>query len=504
MTQLLSRRRLLGTMSLAAAAGGAAVLAGCAPATLGTPTVPADETPLTTPEAPTTPAATAETPSAAETPAATPAAAAPGTQITTPTTVRVWGFGLDDAFARARVAVFQDLQPNVTLEPVGGTLNTQQLLTAVASGDPPEVINVDRVDTGSWAARNAIDPIDDLVERDAFDLSVFYPFTLDQVRYQGALYGIPQFVSFDLIYMNNAVLQEAGVDPATVDPGNWEQLQQLGEQLHQRDNGNVTRTGFDTKMQDGRIWLWSWSNGVAEPISADGTTSNFDDPGVLEALIWAKETVDLQGGDQARIAFQQTQNFFSAQNPVIIGQTAMTVFEQWLIGVLAFDPELDFATILPRMRNSEEAVTQASGSAFAIPRGVEGAQRDAAWEFIKGMTSTESWVAGASAAVEARRQEGVPYTPSITANRVADEQIWNEIYEPIGPGFDQTVALFPQALEVARFRYSGPVAAEVNDLMLSEVNDALVGAKTPEQALADLDAAVQEVIDQFAEAPGTR
>src|SRR4051794_18868577 len=78
-------------------------------------------------------------------------------------TVRVWGYGLDDARAKARLASLKKSNPNIPVSPVGGDLNPQQLLTAVASGDPPEVVNVDRVETGSWAGRGAIDPIDDLV-----------------------------------------------------------------------------------------------------------------------------------------------------------------------------------------------------------------------------------------------------------------------------------------------------------------------------------------------------
>lgn len=139
-------------------------------------------------------------------------------------------------------------------------------------------------------------------------------------------HGIPQFVNVDLFFMNLDVLAEAGVDPAEVDPGNWEQLTELGAQLHLIENNVLVRTGFDTKVQDGRLRLWSWANG-ADLISEDGTTANFNDPKVVEALTRAKETVDRQGGEQLRAAFAQSQNFFSAQNPVLIGQTAMTLFE---------------------------------------------------------------------------------------------------------------------------------------------------------------------------------
>jgi multiple sugar transport system substrate-binding protein len=410
------------------------------------------------------------------------------------TTLRVWGYGLDDARARARVAVFQQMHPNIILEPVGGALNTQQLLTAVASGDPPEVVNVDRSQTGSWAGRGAIDPLDDLISRDAFDLEQFYPVLISQVTHNSQVYGIPQFVNVDLFFMNLDVLEEEGVDPDSVDPGNWEQLQELGEQLHLMEGEQLVRTGFDTKMQDGRLWLWSWANG-AEPISADGLQANFADPLVIEALAWGVETVNRQGGELARAAFAQTQNFFSPQNPFLIGQTAMTLFEQWLIGVIKVNPDANFRSLLPRIRNSEETLTDATGAAFAIPRGV--AARDAAWSFIQGMTSTEAWIAGEEATKAANEAEGAPYHPTISGNIAADQVAWNELYTGISPSFDQTVALFPEALQAARYRYSGPVAAEIAEMMTAAVNDALQGVKTPEQAMVDLQEQAQQAIDEF-------
>lgn len=447
---------------------------------------------------------TAATSSAASTAAATTASAAKAA-TGAPATVRVWGFGLDDAFAKARLQVFQQASPNITVKPVGGSLNTQQLLTAVASGDPPEVVSFDRTQTGSWAGRNGIDPIDDLVSVSKFDLGQFYPFSVDQVKYQGKLYGVPQFVTCDLLYINNDVLQKAGVDPTTVDPGNWEQLQSLGAKLHVENGGKVTRTGFDTKMQDGRLWYWSWANGDNNLISADGRKAQFTDPKIVEALTWGKATVDMQGGDKARAAFSQTQNFFSAQNPVIIGQIAMTIFEQWLIGVLSYKPDLNFTAMVPRKRHSTDGLTTATGSVFAIPHGIKGNPREGAWSFISGMTSTQAWVDGAKAAAEKSLSvDKKPYTATITGNIQADQQIWTQVYKPISKGFDDAVKLFPELVKVSMYPYSGPVANEVSDALTADVNDALQGAKTPEAALGDLNKKAQSAIDNFAKGPGNR
>jgi multiple sugar transport system substrate-binding protein len=492
----ISRRHLLrgafaiSTVSLAAACGGAN----------NTGQQPADTTGMgaggQSNTAPTEAAATAAAGTGTDAQATTAPAAGTGGDTSASGTVRVWGYGLDDARAQARLAEFNRQYPNVTVEAVGGELNTQQLLTAVASGDPPEVINVDRVQTGSWAGRGALQPIDDLVQRDGFDLNQFYPFTVEQVQYNGQLYGIPQFVNVDLIFMNGDVLEEAGVDPASVDPGNWEAMQALGEQLHQMDGNTLTRTGFDTKVQDGRLWLWSWANGV-NLVEQDGRTMNFNHPKVVETLTWARDTVNRQGGEQARAAFAQAQNFFSAQNPVLIGQTAITVFEQWLIGVMKVNPQANFAAILPRVRNSQENLTDATGSAFAIPRGVQADRRDAAWSFIKGMTSREAWLAGERATFQDAESKQEPFTPTITGNQAVDNEAWTSIYTGISPSYDATVRLFPEALQSARARYSGPVASQIREAMTAQVNDALQGAKEPQAALDELQQQAQQALAEF-------
>ncbi len=437
-------------------------------------------------------------PAAPAAPAATAAEAGtvPAAASGTPMTLRVWGFGLDDARAQARVGTFTEQFSNITLEPVGGELNTQQLLTAVASGNPPEVVNVDRAETGSWAARGAIQSLDDLIARDSVDMGQFYPVTVQQVTYNGQVYGMPQFVNIDLFWVNLNALEEAGMTMDDVDPSNWEALTAMGERLTIIENNQLVRYGFDTKMQDGRLWLWSWANGTS-PMSEDGMTANFNDPKVIEALTWAKETVDAQGGEEARAAFQQTQNFFSPQNPFLIGQTPTTIFEHWLLGVIKVDPEARFVVMSPKMRNSDENISDATGSALAIPRGVSGDAREMAWAFLKGLTTSEAWLAGEQATKANNEADGVPYHPPITGNTAADQEIWSTMYDGIGESFDQAIAAWPDALAAARARYSGPVAAAINDFMRSNVNDALLGAKTPEQAMEDLQQQAQQELDNF-------
>ncbi len=160
--------------------------------------------------------------------------------------------------------------------------------------------------------------------------------------------------------------------------------------------------------------------------------------------------------------------------------------------------------MLPRMRNSKESLTDATGAAFAIPKGVTGDKREAAWKFIKGMTSTDAWIAGEKATFADNTAKNTPYHPTITGNIKADQEAWNNIFKGIGPAYDNTVKLFPEAIKVAHHRYSGPVAADINDLMRAAVNDALQGVKPPKDALDDLQKKAQDAIDNFNKQPGNR
>jgi multiple sugar transport system substrate-binding protein len=432
-----------------------------------------------------------------------PAAGSPGRAG--PVTIRVWGFGLDDDRAKARLDVFKKKNPNITVESVGGTLNRQQLLTAVASGDPPEVVRINRNETSAWAARLAIDPIQDLVDRDKFDVNEFSAAAVAQARYKNQLYGLPEFAHVELLFINTEALNEAGVKVDEVDSSNWDKMIELGEKLHKRQGDKVVRTGFDSKMQDGRLWQWAWANG-AEPISADGDKAQFNDAKIIEAVTWGKNVVEKQGGERARAAFSQTQNFFSPQNPILIGQIAITSFESWLIGTVKVNANAPIKTMLIRKRNSRDVISAASGASYAIPRGVKGDKREAAWAFIRDFTSAEGRIAGEKASFTLSQSKGEKYHPTNTGNEKADEVVQNEIYKAgsIGPAFDEMVKLWPEARKAARYPYSGPVATEVGDELTKQMNDALQGVKDPKKAMDDLTAAAQKQIDDFKKGPGNR
>jgi multiple sugar transport system substrate-binding protein len=424
-----------------------------------------------------------------------------------PQTIRVWGFGLDDTRAKERLGVFTKAHANITVQNAGGGLSRQQVLTAVVSGDPPEVIRIgNRGETPAWAARSAIQELDDLVARDKFNLSDFAPSAVEQSKYKGKLYGIPEFAHVELLYINLDALKDAKVDLASVDPGDWNKMTDLAKTLAKTEGGKLTRIGWEQKLQDGGRWyMWAKANGI-DAMSADGLKANFNNAQFIDVLKFAKASADAQGGDLARVAFDQAENFFSAQNYLLTGQAAMRNFESWLIGTLKTKKDANITAMVPRKKGSKDGISETTGSTYAIPKGVTGAKRDAAWEFIKAFTSADAWIAGEKATYAANRAANPPvdYHPTNTANEKADVTILSEIYKPVSPSIDAIVKTWPDARKVAITLPSGPVQDDIDNEAVKQINDVLQGKTAPEKAADNLQKFAEKALSDFASIPGNK
>jgi multiple sugar transport system substrate-binding protein len=405
-----------------------------------------------------------------------------------------WGYGTENPVAAARVEAFQKAYPDVELEVVP-TLEDEKLLTAVASDSVPDLLWLDRFSTAGWASREVLLPLAEYIERDEFDTSRFYESALAEASWDGQVYGVPGGMDLRVLYVNLDALGEAGVDAAGLDTANWEQLNEVGAQLVQRDGDQVRRWGFDNKLGSGFIYLWGTGNGGSF-MNEDGTETTFDDEKNVDALAWGVKTFEDQGGYQSYEAFAST---FQGDEQFARGLVALTMYENWMLGIVArVAPDLDFAVLPVRQRGGADPVSFTGGRAWYIPNGAK--NPEAAWEFIKFMHTDETWLIGAEAVKAARRAANQPYIPSLTGSKTADQLQIERVYEPIAPKFDEAVKLFPRVLEKSRVREISisPVANLLHEALMTQgVLPALQKEKAPPAAMADADAAAQEAINSF-------
>jgi ABC-type glycerol-3-phosphate transport system substrate-binding protein len=113
----------------------------------------------------------------------------------------VRGFSLPDEIASVRVEQFEEQFPDVQLDLQEGSLDQQQLLTAVASGNPPDVIYLSRDALSTFATRGAITPLTECIESQGIDMTQYREAAVSQVTVNGEVYGIPEFFNTIIVML---------------------------------------------------------------------------------------------------------------------------------------------------------------------------------------------------------------------------------------------------------------------------------------------------------------
>src|SRR5919199_5136042 len=120
----------------------------------------------------------------------------------------IMGFGTngDDVamtrFRRAEAAVGGNVSaPN-------GGFNDQQFLSAVASGNPPDLVYLDRQKVGTYAAKGAFLPLTSCIKSQHINMKQYRQAAVNEVTYKGQVYGIPEFYDVRTILIDNDVLDQ--------------------------------------------------------------------------------------------------------------------------------------------------------------------------------------------------------------------------------------------------------------------------------------------------------
>jgi multiple sugar transport system substrate-binding protein len=407
--------------------------------------------------------------------------------------LQVMGFGATDEIGQVRLDEAKAaLGKDVKVSLVEGDLDIQQFLSAVASGEPPEIVYADRNQIGTFASRGAIIPLDDCIDGEGIDTSVFRKAALDQVTFAGEVYGIPEFNVVQIIQANSDLLEQAGLTVEDVNGHDWGAVEQANRKMMRVDGGKVEVIGFDSKLPE-FLPLWAKANG-ADMLSEDGRTAQLDDPKVVEALEFAVGIYDAMGGFSQVKAFRDSADFFGEGNQFATGTLGAMPMEQWYVNVLN-DVSPDAPMAFDTVRTLEdEPIAFASGSAWAIPRGSK--NPEAACRFAKTMTQTESWVKAAEERVRLRQEEGGMFTGVLTGNAEADEKI-QAMVEPSGDEqWDTAVEKTYEANEHTFAFPANPAGEEFEAAWQDAVNRVLNGQQEPQEAMAQAQEEAQQALDE--------
>jgi ABC-type glycerol-3-phosphate transport system substrate-binding protein len=366
------------------------------------------------------------------------------------------------------IEVNLDVLPYPTLQEKQFTVMTQQ--TGATDG-----VHVDCVWVGQYAGQGWVSEVGDLVEQtdpDYLQLEDFHPNVLsEQCMWEGKLYGLPFINAVHVLYYRTDIFDEMGLRP----PSTWDELRDTAMTITEA-KGDDGVYGLTMMAKRGVQLLCTYVNFLGA-FGGDFYDENYvatlDAPEAIEALEFLTSLVPYANPGVLSQDYDECAATFAS------GAAAMNI--QWQNAAPGFaDPEKSQIidqwniALTPGVAQSDGTVLRSpcfGGWDFAIAEDSE--NREAAWELMIWATSPE---------MEQRLASAMPSSRKSVLGDPAFQEKYIE-YKPMLLSFDHAMG-----------RPRIPDWPQMSDLIRAALSEAVTGAKTPEQALTDVNPLLNEIL----------
>lgn len=407
-------------------------------------------------------------------------------------TLKAWGFENADDVGTSRMDHAAEQLSDVEVDLDATAFDAQKFTTRIASGDVPDVVQMDRRYVTTYAAQGLIMPLEECFKaQDVSPRDHWYPFVVDDVTYDDAIWAVPQFYQPPAIIVNKKVLAEAGVTPDQIDTSQPDVLLDAIGKMYQESGGVPSRLGFDP-VATGQSGLWIL--GMGGQLNDEDGAPTLDDPSNIAGIEILKQITDAQGGFASVKSFTDSFDTFGDNNQYVAGQVGAQVNAQWYPNVLGpYADQIDIEAV-PFRDADGEPFSVASGTSFVIPVGAENPAAACAW--MINLTSDDAWMAAGEARAQTLETEGGLNTGLFTGSPASDKAIREQFVTETGnAGFDQVISTFYDVVDYGQSFGSSPAGQEIQNELNNAVTAALLGDKTPEEALADAQQAAMRAYD---------
>ncbi len=273
-----------------------------------------------------------------------------------------------------------------------------KLLTAIAAGDPPEMVTIfGGTNAGLYPKMFAC--LDDFVKENEETMGPqnWFPEVLEYVKFEGKLYGLVWVSSSEGLFYNVDLFREAGLDPQNP-PKYWRDLEVASEKLTKKnEQGQITTLGFwfpgDVRAFDTNwtiYWFYRNNGRLWDPEKKEMTLT---DPKNIETLEYLASWARKNGPEEierfivsAEAVSPEVEGWFEQ------GKLVMAEFGPWSVGhITEHAPNLNYDVGMVPYPESGKPVTTNYVDAMYIPRGNKHLQE--AWTFISWMATegTTMW-----------------------------------------------------------------------------------------------------------------
>jgi sn-glycerol 3-phosphate transport system substrate-binding protein len=315
----------------------------------------------------------------------------------------------------AMVSDFNGSHPGIHVDAVfsGNYVQaTAKAVTSAMGGQPADVAVLDTPELFELLSRGAIIPLDRFVSASGGNtwLGDFYSRLLLNNEANGHVYSIPWQRSTPILYYNEDLFRQAGLNPDQP-PKTWSDLVADAGKLTVRDaSGNVTRWGVEAPVVDTSPWLIQgfFYEAGAKFFGANGKWVKFNSPETMRAVQFI---LDLQNkykvappGPSGKPFWDQVPSDFIQERAAMIYSTTGTMTFIRKHATFKWN-----AAFMPAGPAGYGAVT--GGGSFYIFNHIPPDHVNAAWTFIRWMTDAPQaarWSVGTGYVPIRRSELSVP------------------------------------------------------------------------------------------------
>jgi multiple sugar transport system substrate-binding protein len=369
---------------------------------------------------------------------------------------------------------FNKLNPEIVVNALYqgtyGVLN-QKLIASVAAGNPPTITQVFPNWTDQLIRAKAIVPMEQFIKGpDGFsdeDLSDIYPILRQENTFDGVMWTMPFNKSLYLLFYNENLLKQNNLKV----PESWDDFVNVAKALTREEGGRTLRYGFVVRPTTDYFLLMLITNG-GDFLRQGNREVAFNSAAGVEGLQLLVDLVHKQkvayvlpGFADADFGAGKVAMYFATNPGLAFAKAA--VASKFEVGLAQVPYKKTRATLL-------------SGTDVAITARATPEQQAAAWRYIKfvtGTTGTTRWFMKTF------------YMP---VRRSARESTLARIYLRDNP--EHRAGL--DSLATARTAPNLAEWQEIRDIIQDAVEEAILGKKTPKQALDDAAAKANRLLAQ--------
>ena len=388
-----------------------------------------------------------------------------------------------------QVAAFEDANPGICVDNVFLPWDNrlQNLLAAIAAGNPPDVTMFGRHDLPFFAATESIIPLDDYMAADGISADMFLPSEFAGTQYSGKTWmlPLPGGGALQIVWYNTDHFAEAGIEGF---PETWDEMLEVAVALRIGDGSFLERVGFNAQAVGGFTSFATWLNANGQDwISADLRTVTINNEAGVQTLDFMQKMVDINYSIEDLNAFWEMAGEFD-QGPLIQSLVSIEVNGSWtLFQVESHAETLNYDVAPIPFGPSGSADRRGSthgGWGYMIPKNA--AHPDEAWQLVKWLTAQVD-DKGACWFIQQQQRP----SPLLECDGYLKDGVTHPRAESL-----LGVAALDNVVPVS------PVQPEAAQIINRMVEDVLFGDSSIEDALASAEAEVQALLDGFWEEYG--